>query len=129
MSSLASGLRSTRMLRECGACCGAVWERVRASGCNPEKSQAMTRPSVLLRAFAAAIFLSAALLFKTSGVDAQAVPFDGGAPALTAVLGNQVDFASIQVGEAIENVQSGQLTPLAVFGPDRIEYLPDVPTA
>ena len=73
--------------------------------------------------------LSAALLFKTSGVDAQAVPFDGGAPALTAVLGNQVDFASIQVGEAIENVQSGKLTPLAVFGPERIEYLPDVPTA
>jgi tripartite-type tricarboxylate transporter receptor subunit TctC len=73
--------------------------------------------------------LSAALLFKTSNVNAQAVPFDGGAPALAAVLGNQVDVASIQVGEAIENIQSGKLTPLAVFGPDRIEYLPDVPTA
>ncbi len=73
--------------------------------------------------------LSAALLFKTSGVDAQAVPFDGGAPALTAVLGNQVDVASIQVGEAIENIQSGKLTALAVFSPERIEYLPDVPTA
>lgn len=73
--------------------------------------------------------LSAALLFKTSNVNAQDVPFDGGAPALAAVLGNQVDVASIQVGEAIENIQSGKLTPLAVFGPDRIEYLPDVPTA
>jgi tripartite-type tricarboxylate transporter receptor subunit TctC len=73
--------------------------------------------------------LSAALLFKTSGVDAQAVPFDGGAPALAAVLGNQVDVASLQVGEAIENIQSGKLAPLSVFGPERIEYLPDVPTA
>ena len=73
--------------------------------------------------------LSAALLFKTSGVNSQAVPFDGGAPALAAVLGNQVDVASIQVGEAIENIQSGKLTPLAVFGPERIEYLPEVPTA
>ena len=73
--------------------------------------------------------LSAALLFKTSNVNAQAVPFDGGAPALAAVLGNQVDVASIQVGEAIENIQSGKLTALAVFGPDRIAYLPDVPTA
>ncbi|BBY27338.1 tripartite tricarboxylate transporter substrate binding protein [Mycolicibacterium sediminis] len=73
--------------------------------------------------------LSAALLFKTSGVSSQAVPFDGGAPALAAVLGNQVDVASIQVGEAIENIQSGKLTPLAVFGPERIEYLPEVPTA
>ena len=45
------------------------------------------------------------------------------------MLGNQVDVASIQVGEAIENIQSGKLTPLAVFGPDRIEYLPEVPTA
>jgi tripartite-type tricarboxylate transporter receptor subunit TctC len=73
--------------------------------------------------------LSAALLFKAGNVDSQAVPFDGGAPALAAVLGNQVDVASIQVGEAIENIQSGKLTPLAVFGPDRIEYLPEVPTA
>ena len=72
--------------------------------------------------------LSAALMFKTSGVDSQAVPFDGGAPALAAVLGNQVDVASIQVGEAIENIQSGKLTPLAVFSPERIEYLPEVPT-
>jgi tripartite-type tricarboxylate transporter receptor subunit TctC len=73
--------------------------------------------------------LSAALLFKSSNVPSTAVPFDGGAPALAAVLGNQVEVASIQVGEAIENIQSGKLVPLAVFGPDRISYLPDVPTA
>lgn len=73
--------------------------------------------------------LSAALLFKSGDVPSQAVPFDGGAPALAAVLGNQVEVASIQVGEAIENIQSGKLLPLAVFGPDRISYLPDVPTA
>lgn len=73
--------------------------------------------------------LSAALLFKTSAVKSQAVPFDGGAPALAAVLGNQVEVASLQVGEAIENIRSGKLIPLAVFGPERIDYLPDVPTA
>ncbi|WP_101950891.1 tripartite tricarboxylate transporter substrate binding protein [Mycobacterium sp. 3519A] len=73
--------------------------------------------------------LAAALLFKTSNVESQAVPFDGGAPALAAVLGNQLDVASLQVGEAIENIQSGKLVPLSVFGPQRIEYLPNVPTA
>jgi tripartite-type tricarboxylate transporter receptor subunit TctC len=73
--------------------------------------------------------LAAALLFKTTNVESQAVPFDGGAPALAAVLGNQIDVASLQVGEAIENIQSGKLTPLSVFGPERIEYLPEVPTA
>lgn len=73
--------------------------------------------------------LSCGLTFGSGGVQAEAVPFDGGAPALTAVLGNQVDTACIQVGEAIENIESGKLTPLSVFGPERVDYLPDVPTA
>src|SRR5690349_7247711 len=73
--------------------------------------------------------LAAALLFKTANVEAQAVPFDGGAPALTALLGNQIDVASLQIGEAIENIKSKKLVPLSVFGPSRIPYLPDVPTA
>lgn len=73
--------------------------------------------------------VSCALTFETAGVDSEAVPFDGGAPALTALLGNQVDSACLQVGEAIENIESGKLTALSVFGPERIDYLPDVPTA
>ncbi|WP_069385266.1 Bug family tripartite tricarboxylate transporter substrate binding protein [Cellulosimicrobium cellulans] len=73
--------------------------------------------------------VSCALLLGSAGVQGEAVPFDGGAPALTAVLGGQVDTACLQVGEAIENIESGKLAPLAVFGPERIEYLPDVPTA
>jgi tripartite-type tricarboxylate transporter receptor subunit TctC len=73
--------------------------------------------------------LAAALLFKSTDVASQPVPFDGGAPALAAVLGNQIDVASLQVGEAIENIQSGKLIPLSVFGPERIEYLPETPTA
>jgi tripartite-type tricarboxylate transporter receptor subunit TctC len=73
--------------------------------------------------------LAASLLFKTADVDSQAVPFDGGAPALAALLGNQIDVASLQVGEAIENIKSGKLVPLTVFGPERIEFLPAVPTA
>lgn len=73
--------------------------------------------------------LSAALFFKVGNVESQAVPFDGGAPALAAVLGNQVEVASLQIGEAIENIQSGKLLPLAVFSAERVEYLPDVPTA
>ena len=73
--------------------------------------------------------LSCALLLASAGAEGEAVPFDGGAPALTAVLGNQVDTACLQVGEAIENIESGKLVPLTVFGPERVEYLPDVPTA
>jgi tripartite-type tricarboxylate transporter receptor subunit TctC len=73
--------------------------------------------------------LSCALLLGSADVQGEAVPFDGGAPALTAVLGGQVDAACLQIGEAIENVEAGKLNALTVFGPERIDYLPDVPTA
>ena len=73
--------------------------------------------------------LSCALLLGSADVEGEAVPFDGGAPALTAVLGGQVDAACLQIGEAIENIDNGKLVPLTVFGTERVEYLPDVPTA
>jgi tripartite-type tricarboxylate transporter receptor subunit TctC len=73
--------------------------------------------------------LSCALLLGSVGAEGEPVPFDGGAPALTALLGSQVDTACLQIGEAIENIESGKLVPLTVFGPERVEYLPDVPTA
>jgi tripartite-type tricarboxylate transporter receptor subunit TctC len=73
--------------------------------------------------------LSCALLVGSAGAQGEAVPFDGGAPALTAVLGGQVDTACLQIGEAIENIEAGKIVPLTVFGSERVEYLPDVPTA
>lgn len=73
--------------------------------------------------------LSTTLLMDDMGLEGTDVPFDGGAPTLTALLGNQIDVAALQIGEAIENIESGKLTPLTVFGPERITYLPDVPTA
>jgi tripartite-type tricarboxylate transporter receptor subunit TctC len=73
--------------------------------------------------------LSCALTYSTAGIDSEAVPFDGGAPALTALLGNQVDTACLQIGEARENIESGKLTALSVYAPERVDSLPDVPTA
>ena len=73
--------------------------------------------------------LSCALTYESAGVPSEAVPFDGGAPTLTAVLGGQVDTACMQIGEAIENIKSGKLVPLSVFAPERVSALPDVPTA
>jgi tripartite-type tricarboxylate transporter receptor subunit TctC len=29
----------------------------------------------------------------------------------------------------VENIESGKIVPLSVFGPERVEFLPDVPTA
>jgi tripartite-type tricarboxylate transporter receptor subunit TctC len=73
--------------------------------------------------------LSQELLFAQAGIDATAVPFDGGSPTLTAVLGGQVDVGSIQLGEAIEQIEAGELTPIVTFAEERVSYLPDTPTA
>lgn len=73
--------------------------------------------------------LSSELLFKLAGIDGKAVPFDGGSPALTAVLGNQVDVASIQLGEAMPQIEAGKVVPIVTFSKERNQYMKDVPTA
>ncbi|MGZ0152337.1 tripartite tricarboxylate transporter substrate binding protein [Kribbella sp. WER1] len=73
--------------------------------------------------------LASALTFKQAAIPATDVPFDGGAPALTALLGSQLDVATIQVGNGIEQVKAHKVVPLAVFSAGRIKFLPDVPTA
>lgn len=73
--------------------------------------------------------LSQELLFNQTEVDGNDVPFDGGSPALTALLGNQVDVTSIQLGEAYPQIQAGEIVPLMVFSSERNQYLEDVPTA
>ncbi|MGG5752166.1 tripartite tricarboxylate transporter substrate binding protein [Zafaria sp. Z1313] len=73
--------------------------------------------------------LAQAVLFEQAEIKGTAVPFDSGAPALTAVLGNQVQVATVQLGEAKAQIDAGKVTPLVVFSAERNEFLPDVPTA
>lgn len=73
--------------------------------------------------------LSQALLLAKNGVDYKDVPFQGGAPAVTALLGEQVDAITVQIAEAMPHITSGAFRPLATFGEERSEFLPDVPTA
>lgn len=73
--------------------------------------------------------LAQALLLKSSGVDYKDVPFAGGAPAVTALLGKQVDAITVQLAEAMPHVKSGKFRTLCVFGDKRSEFLDDIPTA
>jgi tripartite-type tricarboxylate transporter receptor subunit TctC len=73
--------------------------------------------------------LAQLLLFDAAGVEGNEVPFDSGSPALTAVMGGQVDVATIQVGEAMPQIEAGTVTPITIFSDERNEYLEDVPTA
>jgi tripartite-type tricarboxylate transporter receptor subunit TctC len=73
--------------------------------------------------------LAQVLLFADAGVKSSDVPFDGGSGALTAVLGNQVDVAAVQVAEAAPQLDAKKVRALATFSDKRIGFLPDVPTA
>jgi tripartite-type tricarboxylate transporter receptor subunit TctC len=73
--------------------------------------------------------LAQALLFGKAKVAATAVPFDGGGPQLTAVLGGKVDVGTLQIAEANKHIEAGALRPLVVFSAKRLEALPNVPTA
>lgn len=73
--------------------------------------------------------LAQAILFAEAEVDGTEVPFDSGSPALTAVMGNQVQLATIQLGEAKPQIDAGTVTPILTFSAERNEFLPDTPTA
>lgn len=73
--------------------------------------------------------LAQALLLKQAEIKGTEVPFDSGAPAVTAVLGNQVQLATVQLGEAKAQIDAGKLVPIVVFSGERNKFLPDVPTA
>jgi tripartite-type tricarboxylate transporter receptor subunit TctC len=73
--------------------------------------------------------LAQTVLFKQANVQGTDIPFDSGKPALTAVLGNQVELATIQLGEAMAQIQAGKVSPLLVFSEERTSFLPDTPTA
>lgn len=68
-------------------------------------------------------------LARTAGVEFQGVPFDGGAPAVAAAVGGQVDAVVAGIGETAPAHDDGRLRVLAVFTPERAPALPDVPTA
>jgi tripartite-type tricarboxylate transporter receptor subunit TctC len=68
------------------------------------------------------------LLRKLAGADAVHVPFQGGAPAVTATLSGQVSAISLTLPPMLPHIRSGKLKALAVASRKRIAALPDVPT-
>ncbi|WP_193105840.1 tripartite tricarboxylate transporter substrate binding protein [Brachybacterium sp. FME24] len=73
--------------------------------------------------------LAVAQTFSQLGKEAEGIPFDGSAPAITALLGGQVDAVAVHPGEAMQYLESGDLRAIAVFGAEPLESLPDVLTA
>jgi putative tricarboxylic transport membrane protein len=68
-------------------------------------------------------------LEKAAGVKLNFIVFQSGGEVNAALLGGNVDFASPNPSEATQLVKAGRIRPLAVFSPERVATLKDVPTA
>jgi tripartite-type tricarboxylate transporter receptor subunit TctC len=68
-------------------------------------------------------------LFKLmTGVEMIHVPYRGAAPALTDLIGGQVQIMFDNMTSSLEYIRAGKLRPLAVTTATRFEALPDIPT-
>jgi len=74
------------------------------------------------------IHVSGELFKMMAGIDMVHVPYRGGAPALTDMLGGQVQVMFDNLPTSIEYIRAGKLRPLAVTSATRSELLPEVPT-
>jgi tripartite-type tricarboxylate transporter receptor subunit TctC len=72
--------------------------------------------------------LTAELFWLESGTTGIHVPYKGGGPAVSDLLGGQVDASFQNVNTVFQHIKSGKLRPLAVTGAKRSPVLPDVPT-
>jgi tripartite-type tricarboxylate transporter receptor subunit TctC len=73
--------------------------------------------------------LPAEILMADTGIKCRHVPYKGGGPALAAVVGKHVDFATQFPPTSIPLMRGNKLRILAVLGPKRLKSIPDVPAA
>ena len=75
-----------------------------------------------------AAHVSMELLAHAAGIKFLHVPYRGGGPALTGLVGNQVVATALGRGALAPHVQAGTIRLLASWGAEREPELPDVPT-
>jgi tripartite-type tricarboxylate transporter receptor subunit TctC len=72
--------------------------------------------------------LAGELLKSMAKIDVLHIPYKGGAPAITDLLGERISFMPINPVEVIAHIRAGRLRALAVASDKRFPLLPDVPT-
>jgi tripartite-type tricarboxylate transporter receptor subunit TctC len=75
-----------------------------------------------------ALHMPFVMLEHATGTSLWHVPYNGGGPAIQALLGSQVDVTVGGPATMIGQIKGGRLRPLANFGDKRLASLPDVPT-
>ena len=72
--------------------------------------------------------LTAELFWQQSGTTGVHVPYKGGGPVMTDLLGNQVNSSFMNINTAMPQIKSGKLRALAITSAARSPLLPNVPT-
>jgi tripartite-type tricarboxylate transporter receptor subunit TctC len=72
--------------------------------------------------------LTAELFWQETNAKAVHVPYKGGAPAMSDLLGGQVDATFMNINTGLPNIKAGKLRALAITSSRRSPLLPDVPT-
>lgn len=73
-------------------------------------------------------YLTAQLLGQAAGIEFVTIPHNGGEQAVATILGNNADVLIETITLSRPYIESGKLVPIAVTGPTRSAFLPDVPT-
>jgi tripartite-type tricarboxylate transporter receptor subunit TctC len=74
-------------------------------------------------------FATCLMLNSILGVSPTLIPFNGGAPAMNALVGGQVDYMCADPITAIPQLQAGTIKAYAIGAKDRNRMLPNVPTS
>src|SRR3954453_127453 len=72
--------------------------------------------------------LATILLNQAAGIKLVPVPYKGGGPLSTDVLGGQIDFAMASTAAQAQHVKGGKMRALVLTGEKRSTAMPDVPT-
>jgi len=73
--------------------------------------------------------IGAILLQKLTGTQVLLVPYRGAGPALTDLIGGQVDLAVFQAAVSMPQIRAGALKALANMSPQRSPAIPEIPTS
>ena len=72
--------------------------------------------------------LTAELFWQESKTTGLHIPYKGGAPAMSDLLGGQVDATFMNINTGLPNIKAGKLRALAITSAKRSPLLPEVPT-
>lgn len=72
--------------------------------------------------------IGGSIFAEKAGIDLTFVPYDGAAPAVTALVGKHIEAVSVSPAEVLGQVKAGNLKILAIMSDERLPDFPDVPT-